>query len=189
MRQVTAPPGSLWVSNVVLAVLALLASALPVNAEPAAEIESKVASALRVLYAAEPGTEELAASSAGVLIFPDIVKAGFVLGGQYGEGALRVGGRTQGYYSIAAVSYGLQIGAQQFGYAIFFLNEDALDELDGSKGFEVGVGPTLVGGDDGWSASMGTKDLQGDIAVVFFGQAGLMAGAGIEGSKITPIER
>lgn len=189
MRQVTARPGSLWVRNVALTVLALLASALPVNAEPAAEIESKVASALEVLYAAEPGTQELAENSAGVLIFPDIVKGGVILGGQYGEGALRVDGRTRGYFSIAAVSYGLQVGAQQFGYAIFFLNEDALDQLDDSQGFELGVGPTLVGGDEGWSASMGTKDLQGDVAVVFFGQAGLMAGGSIEGSKITPIER
>ena len=189
MRHETARQGLLWVRNVVVGVLALLASALPVNAETAAEIESKVASALRVLYAAEPGSEELAANSAGVLIFPEIVKGGFIVGGQYGEGALRVGGTTQGYYSIASVSYGLQIGAQTYGYAMFFLNEDALDNLDNAAGFEVGVGPTLVGGEEGWSSSMGTKDLQGDIAVVFFGQAGLMVGAGIQGSKITPIER
>ena len=84
------------------------------------------------------------------------VKGGLIVGGQYGEGALRRGGKTQGYYSSAAASYGLQAGVQSFGYAMFFMTDDALAYLKKSKGWEVGVGPSFVVVDDGMASSLTT---------------------------------
>lgn len=161
----------------------------PARAESAAEIEAKADAALERLYREEPKARDLAKKSVAILIFPEIVKGGFIVGGEYGEGVLKVHGKTSGYYSIAAASFGFQAGGQKFSYAMFFLSESALDYLRETEGFELGVGPTLVGGDQGWSSSLGTNDLQGDIAPVFFGQQGLMAGGGIQGSKISRIDR
>lgn len=170
-------------------VLLLCLSAPAAEAEPADAIDAKVTAALAELYADEPDAKLLADNSVAVLVFPDIVKAGALVGGQYGEGALRAGGRTLGYFSIASASFGLQFGAQRYGYVMFLLTESALDYLRDTRGFELGVGPTLVGGDKGWSSSLGTNNLQGDIAPVFFNQEGFMAGGGIQGSKISRIER
>ncbi len=179
----------LSVAALIAGLAVLLAAALPARAETAAEIDAKVAAALEQLYASEPATQDLAARSVGILVFPDIIKGGVIVGGQYGEGALLVNGETQGYYSIAAASFGLQVGGQTFAQALFILTEAGMQYLRDTKGLELGVGPTLVGGDKGWSSSLGTTNIQGDIAPVFFGQSGLMAGGGITGSKITPIER
>lgn len=169
--------------------LAIVSAPAAALAGSAAEIDAKVDQALETLFADTPEAKDLANASVAVLVFPEIVKGGVILGGEYGEGALRQGGKTLGYFSIAAASFGLQLGGQTFGQALFFLNEQAMTYLKDVKGFELGVGPTLVGGDQGWSKSMGTNDLQGDIAVVFFGQKGVMAGGGIKGSKISRIER
>jgi lipid-binding SYLF domain-containing protein len=154
-----------------------------------AEIDSRVDGALERLYAESEEARELGRIAVAILVFPRITKGGLMVGAQYGEGAMREEGRTTGYYSIAGASYGLQIGGQVFFFAMFFLNEAALAYFRENAGWEAGVGPTLVGGDTGWSSSMGTNDLQGDIAPVFFGQAGLMAGGGLQGTKITRVER
>ncbi len=156
---------------------------------PAAELEAGADKALEQLYAQSAETRELAEKSVAVLIFPKITKGGLMIGGQFGEGVMRQGDATLGYYNILGASYGLQIGGQQFSYAMFFLNDAALRHFEDNDGWEAGVGPTLVGGRDGWSSSMGTNDLQGDIVPVFFGQAGLMAGGGLQGTKITRLER
>ena len=154
-----------------------------------AEIDARTDAALERLYAESEEARALGDMSVAVLVFPRITKGGLMVGGQYGEGAMRQGGRTTGYYSIVGASYGLQIGAQVYSFAMFFLNDAALAHFRDNKGWEAGVGPTLVGGDKGWSSSMGTNDLQGDIVPVFFGQAGLMAGGGLQGTKITSIDR
>lgn len=154
-----------------------------------AELDERTDAALERLYAESPEARELGEKAVAVLVFPRVTKGGLMVGGQYGEGAMREGGRTTGYYSIVGASYGLQIGAQVFSFAMFFLNEAGLAHFRQNNGWEAGVGPTLVGGDKGWSSSMGTNDLQGDIVPVFFGQAGLMAGGGLQGTKITRIER
>ena len=159
------------------------------HAESAAEIDAKASAALEALYAKEPATRDLAAKSVAILVFPEIIKAGVLVGGQYGEGALRIGGKTQGYYSIASASFGLQFGGQKYGYAMFILTDAGLQHLKDTRGMELGVGPTIVGGDQGWSRSLGTNDIQGDIAPVFFGQEGVMVGGGVQGSKISPLER
>ena len=154
-----------------------------------AELDARANAALTELYAESEEARALRDRAVAVLVFPRITKGGLMVGGQYGEGAMLQGGVSTGYYSIAGASYGLQIGAQVFSFAMFFLNDAAMAHFEANKGWEAGVGPTLVGGDRGWSSSMGTNDLQGDIVPVFFGQAGLMAGGGLQGTKITQIDR
>jgi lipid-binding SYLF domain-containing protein len=118
-------------------------------ARTAQEIDRDADSALQKLYESTPAAKELAKVAKGILIFPEIVKGGLIVGGQYGEGALRINGKTEGYYKSVAASYGLQAGAQSFGYALFFMTGDALDYLKKSEGWEIGVGPTLVVVDEG----------------------------------------
>jgi len=120
-------------------------------------------------------------------VFPNVVKAGLVLGGQYGEGALRIDGKTTAYYNTVAASYGLQAGAQTFGYAMFLMNDNALGYLKKSEGWEVGVGPTVVVMDEGLAKSLTTSTAKEDIYAFIFGQKGLMAGIGLQGSKISKI--
>ena len=158
------------------------------RAATAAEIDAKADNALKSLLETNEGARALAGQAKGVLIFPSIIKGGFVFGGAYGEGALRIGGRTAGYYRSVAASYGLQIGAQSFSYALFFMTDGALDYLNKSDGWEVGVGPSLVVADEGFGKKASTTTLQAEIYAFIFAQQGLMAGLGIEGSKITRIE-
>src|SRR5215467_5966878 len=131
----------------------------------------------------------LAAQAKGILIFPSIVKAGFLFGGQYGEGVLLKHGRTAGYYNSVAASYGLQAGVQSFGYAMFFMNDSALAYLDKSEGFEIGVGPSIVVVDAGTAKTLTTTTGRSDVYAFIFSQKGLMAGLGLQGSKISRIEK
>jgi lipid-binding SYLF domain-containing protein len=156
-------------------------------AETAAQIDREVDSALQKLYDSSPSAKELSKVAKGILVFPDVVKAGLIVGGQYGTGALRVEGKTVGYYRTVAASYGLQAGAQKFGYALIFLTQSALDYLSKSKGWEVGVGPSVVVVDEGLARSLTTTTAKEEIYAFFFHQKGLMAGLGLQGSKITRI--
>jgi lipid-binding SYLF domain-containing protein len=167
---------------------ALLASAHRASAASAAEIDRDSTLALESLYAHNAAAKILAETAMGVLVFPDIVKGGFLIGGQFGDGVLFKDGKAAGYYRSVAVSYGLQAGAQTFGYALLFMNDSALGYLDRSGGWEVGVGPTLTVLDEGAAASFSTTTAKDDIYAFFFDQKGLMAGIGIQGSKITKIE-
>jgi len=153
----------------------------------AAKIDMAVESALPKLFSAVPKAQELAARAKGILVFPNIVKAGFLVGGQYGEGALREHGRTVGYYSTVAASFGLQAGAQAFGYALFFMSDAALTYLRTSDGWEIGTGPSVVILDTGTAAALTTTTARADVYAIFFDQKGLMAGLGLQGSKITRI--
>ena len=122
-----------------------------------------------------------------MLVFPKITKAGLGIGGQFGEGALIKGGKTVAYYNTTGISSGLQAGAQQYGYAMFFMNDAALKQLDKTEGFEVGVGPTIVVMDEGKAKSTTTTSAKDDIYAFIFSQKGLMAGLGLQGNKITKI--
>ncbi len=157
------------------------------RAQKAAELDKKVTEAQAQLFASSPAAKNLATAAKGILIFPSVKKAGFIVGGQHGEGALRKGGRTAGYYKTTAASFGLQAGGQKFGYAMFFMTDGALEYLKSSKGWEVGVGPSIVVVDEGAARSLTTSTAKESIYVFFFGQKGLMAGLGIQGSKITEI--
>ena len=146
------------------------------------------AAALNRLIAGNTAARLLNDKAVAVLVFPKIVKVGFLLGGAYGEGALRQGAKTLGYYNSAAASYGLQARVQWFGYAMFFMNADALKYLDSSQGFEIGVGPSVVVVDQGMAKEFSSTAVTQDVYAFIFGQNGLIAGLGIEGSKITKIQ-
>ena len=152
-----------------------------------ADIDRDVDAALARLYATVPNTRQLANRARGILVFPSIVKAGFLFGAQYGEGALRQRGATAGYYNSIAASYGLQAGIQSFGYALFFMSDSGLRHLEKTGGFELGTGPSIVILDTGTAQAFTTTTLQSDIYAVFFDQRGLMAGLGLQGSKISRI--
>jgi len=111
-----------------------------------------------------------------ILIFPRVIKGGFMVGGQYGEGALFKNGKCTGFYNSVAASYGLQIGAQAFGYVLFLMTDDALAYLDKTEGLEIGVGPSFVAVDKGMARSLTTTTAKEDIYAFFFDQKGLMAG-------------
>ena len=134
----------------------------------AAQIDRDVDVALTNLYDSVPKARELEAQATGILVFPSIVKAAFIGGAQYGKGALREAGRTVGYYNSVAASYGLQAGVQRFGYAMFFMNDDALSYLDRSKGWEVGVAPSIVVLDHGKAKALTTTTLKHDIYAFIF---------------------
>ena len=174
----------LYVAAVLLAVWSSPSTAL---ADSAAEIDRDVSAALNDLYAGEPEAKALGDKSKAILVFPDVLKAGLIVGGQYGEGALRVGGKSVGYYSTVAAAYGLQAGAQKFGYAMFVMSDSALQHVKESDGWEIGTGPSIVVVDKGAAGALTTTTLQDDIYVFFFDQKGLMAGLGLQGTKISQI--
>lgn len=171
-----------------LAVMALLFTTVMANAETAAEIDRSVDNALEMLYSDSPAAKKLSQVAKGILVFPNVIKGGLLIGGQYGVGALRKDGKKAGYYNTVAASYGLQAGAQSFGYTMFFMTKDSLQYLDESSGWEVGVGPSIVVVDQGMAKSLTTSTLKDDVYVFFTNQKGLMGGLGVQGSKISRIE-
>jgi lipid-binding SYLF domain-containing protein len=122
-----------------------------------------------------------------VLVFPEIVKGGLIWGGQVGEGALISHEHTLGYYKTVAASYGLQAGIQKFGYAMFFMTNDDLAYLRKSRGWEIGSGPSVVIVNAGMAKSFTSATLRKGVYAFAFEQKGLMAGLGLQGTKINPI--
>jgi lipid-binding SYLF domain-containing protein len=171
--------------------MALALAPLSSYAANKADIDRNARAALEKLCQGNISAKLLAEKAKAVLVFPSILKAGLIIGGQGGNGALIKAGKTIGYYNTAAVSYGLQAGVQEYGYAMFFMNDEALAYLNKSEGWEVGVGPSLVIVDKETAAAFGknlsSTTLKDDIYAFIFSQEGLMAGIGIQGSKITKI--
>jgi len=157
------------------------------TAATASEIERDAKARLAQLTASVPAAKALAANAHAILVFPSVTKAGLGIGGQFGEGALLQKGKAVGFYSTGGASIGLQAGAQQYGYALFFMNANALSQLQRADGFEVGVGPTVVVVDEGMGKSLTTTTAKDDVYAFIFGQKGLMAGIGVQGNKITKI--
>ena len=184
--------------KITLSFLLMLGAAGVLVAEPsvtqdtgktaAADLTKESQAALGQLTATAPLAKILAPKAHAVLVFPKVTKAGLGIGGQYGEGTLLEAGKPTAYYKTAGASFGLQVGGQQYGYAMFFMNENALAQLDSAKGFEVGVGPSVVMVDEGLAKTTTTTTLKDDIYAFVFGQKGLMAGVGIQGNKITKIQ-
>ncbi|MHB1206095.1 MAG: lipid-binding SYLF domain-containing protein [Rhodospirillaceae bacterium] len=158
-------------------------------ASTATEINRDADEALHTLYRTNPVAEDISKNARAVLVFPKIVKAGFIFGGSYGEGALKEGSRVVDYYSSVSGSWGLQAGAQSYAYVVFLMNDKAVDYLKSSKGWEIGVGPTVVIVNEGAAKNLSTSTLKDDAYAFIFGQQGLMAGVSIEGSKISRIKR
>jgi lipid-binding SYLF domain-containing protein len=181
--------------TIAIAAVALLASVIaatsppPAAAASASELTRDAKRALEQLYAQNEGARALGKQAKAVLVFPRMIKAGFLIGGQIGEGALLKNGRAVGFYNSVAASYGLQAGGQVFGYALFFMNDGALSYLDKSDGWEVGVGPSIVVVDKGMGKSLTSTTITQDVYAFIFDQKGLMGGVGIQGSKITKIDK
>lgn len=172
----------------ILAHLPALA-ALPLLARPAAaatrrEIDAEVAIALETLRGMD-STRPLFAGAHSILIFPRILSGGFIIGGQYGEGALLRGNDIQGHYRIAGASFGLLAGAQSSGIAMFFMTEAALAALMNADGWEIGTGPSVVALDQGVQANVTATTLREPVYSITFGQRGLMAALALNGTKIT----
>jgi lipid-binding SYLF domain-containing protein len=165
----------------------LLTPAAARAAASGAQIEAEGRAALQKLYGSSPRARELGAKAQAILVFPKIKKAGLMIGGQGGKGVLFVKGKSAGFFSIYAGSFGLQAGAQTFSYALFIVTHTAMDYLTKSKGWAIGSGPSVVMVDEGFARTMNTTTLSQDVYAMPFGQKGLMAGMGLEGSKITPI--
>jgi lipid-binding SYLF domain-containing protein len=153
----------------------------------ASEIDREAMQSLSNLYTNTPDAKVLADKAVAVLVFPRIVKGGFVIGGQFGDGALRKNGKSVAYYRSLAASYGFQAGIQAFGYVLFFMDDESVQYLNNSEGWELGVGPSLVVLDDGFGKNLSTTTLQKGVYAFIFDQTGLMAGMGIQGTKITRI--
>lgn len=166
-----------------------LVAPVPASGASAAEIDRGAWNALQKLYAQSPSASALGQRAKAILVFPSIVKAGFVVGGQYGEGALFLNGKAAGYYSTVQASYGLQAGLQKYGYAMFLMDDAAIDWVNKTGGWEIGTGPSIVIVDAGKASSLTTSTLQSNIYAFFFSQKGLMAGLGLQGTKITRINK
>jgi lipid-binding SYLF domain-containing protein len=168
--------------------LAIAASAQVGPLAPSAsEVDRNVSAALRNLYSQNEAAKALGARAKAILVFPDIRKGAFLIGAQYGYGALRQRGRTAGYYRTAAASYGFQAGVKKFGYALFFMTNSAVAYLDKSGGWAIGTGPSIVVVDQGVARSLTTTSMRSDVYAFVFDQTGLMGGIGIEGSKFTRV--
>jgi len=157
------------------------------GAATAADLDKDSLQALQTLYDTQPLAETLSQSAKAILVFPNIVKAGFVFGGSYGEGELLKNGSVADYYNSVSGSWGLQIGAQTYGYVVFLMTDEAVAYLEESDGWELGVGPTVVVVDEGIAKNLSTSTLQDDAYAFIFSQQGLMAGISIEGTKISRI--
>lgn len=159
------------------------------SAATAEDLDRDSLQALQTLYKTESVAKTLSQSAKAVLVFPNIVKAGLVFGGSYGEGVLLKGSQVIDYYNSVAGSWGLQIGAQTYGYAVFLMTDDAVSYIEKTKGWEIGVGPTVVVVDEGVAKNISSSSLKNDAYAFIFSQQGLMAGVSIEGTKISQIKR
>ena len=159
------------------------------SAATAEDLDKDSRQALQTLYQSEPVAETLSRTAKAVLVFPNIVKAGLVFGGSYGEGELIEGSKVVDYYNSVTGSWGLQAGAQSYGYAVFLMTDKAISYVKETKGWEIGVGPTVVVVDEGVAKNLSTSSLKDDAYAFIFSQQGLMAGVSIEGTKISKINR
>eukprot|EP01033_Poteriospumella_lacustris_P020185 gene20185-14747_t len=172
-----------------LAAAGLASAALPSTAfaATAEDLNTDSRQALENLYRSNPTAETISHHARAILVFPNIVKAGLVFGGSYGEGELIKQGKVSGYYNSISGTWGLQAGAQSYGYVVFLMNRKAVDYLDKSAGWEIGVGPTVVLVNEGIAKNLSTTTLKDDAYAFIFNQQGLMAGLTIEGTKISKI--
>ncbi len=170
---------------------AMIPVVIPHAAEAAtkADIDADATAALNSLYTANPTAKIIGSKAKAILVFPSIVKAGLVFGGAYGEGELLANGGVENYYNSFSGSWGLQAGAQSYGYVVFLMTDKAVQYLHDSSGLEIGVGPTVVVVDEGVARNLSTSTLKDDAYAFIFDQKGLMAGVSIEGTKISKIKQ
>jgi lipid-binding SYLF domain-containing protein len=178
--------------KVVLVTAVALTLALPglqAQAATAEDLNQDARQALQTLYKAHPESELLSKNAKAVLVFPKIIKAGLVFGGSYGEGVMLRNGVSSGYYNSVSASWGWQAGAESYGYVVFLMNDKSLQYLEKSKGWEIGVGPTVVVVNEGAAKNVSSTTIKDDAYAYIFDQQGLMASLSIEGTKISPIAK
>jgi lipid-binding SYLF domain-containing protein len=159
------------------------------KASSAEEINDAANATLHRFVEQNPSAEELGRKAAGVLVFPSVVKAGMLLGGQYGEGVLIVRGNAAGYYNIISASLGFQLGVQSLSIIIVFVTEQALADFQRAYGWKVGIDGSIVVVTLGAAGSIDTDSLTSPIVAFVTDQEGLMYSLSLEGSKISRIER
>ena len=159
------------------------------NAATAQDLHRDADQALKALYRTSPVAQPISKKARAVLVFPNVIKAGLVFGGSYGEGVLMEGSKVVDYYNSVTGSFGFQAGAQSYGYAVFLMSDKAVNYLKKSKGWEIGVGPTVVIVNEGAAKNLSSSTLKDDAYAFIFSQQGLMAGVSIEGTKISKIQR
>jgi lipid-binding SYLF domain-containing protein len=169
--------------------LLCLCLVLPAEAASRQEIDAKATEAVQRFYQHSSAGRELAERAAGVLIFPEVYKAGVGIGGEYGEGALRVSGTTVDYYSTAAASIGFQLGAQIKSQIILFMTQDALSRFRRGDGWEAGVDGSVAIADLGAGGTIDSSTLQAPIIGFIFSNKGLMYNLTLEGSKFTRMDK
>jgi lipid-binding SYLF domain-containing protein len=152
-----------------------------------ASIDANVSSAMDKLYAQDPGSRQLVAKARGVLVFPSVVSAGFVVGGSYGQGALLVHGRNEGYYSTTAGSVGLLAGADSKAVYLLFMNDASLDKFRASNGWTAGADASVSVINAGASANVDTQTAQAPVIGYVLTNAGLMANLSVDGTKIAKL--
>jgi lipid-binding SYLF domain-containing protein len=159
------------------------------HAATAEDLNHSAAQALQTLYKKNEVAARISKIAKATLVFPNIVRAGLIFGGGYGEGVLMEGSKAVDYYNSISGSWGLQAGAESYGYVVFLMNDKALSYLRKSKGWEIGVGPTVVLVNEGVAKNLSSTTLQDDAYAFIFDQQGLMASLSIEGTKISRIKR
>lgn len=172
--------------------LLALATIAPLQSSTAAtgpEIDASVKAALDRLHAEVKGSDAITSKASGILVFPEVIKAGFVFAGEGGEGALKIGGRTAGYYTIFSGSVGLQAGGQKRDIIIAFMDAASLKKFEASDGWKAGVDGSVALIDVGAGAAIDITKIREPIVGFVVGQKGLMAGVSVDGSKITKVQK
>ena len=177
---------SLFLAVASLASVGLMNTAAAATAE---DLNTDSRQALQTLYKTNPFSETISHKAKAVLVFPKIIKAGLVFGGSYGEGVLMKGKDVVNYYNSVGGSWGLQAGAQSYGYVVFLMTDKAVKYITDTKGWEIGVGPTVVVVDEGMAKNLSSSTMKDDAYAFIVDQQGLMAGVSIEGTKISLIKR
>jgi lipid-binding SYLF domain-containing protein len=179
-------PTARWSAAAILSLTLLPGLVLAKSAE---QIDTEVDAALQTLDEKLPGAREFVTNAKGILVFPEVIEAGIFVGGEYGEGALRINGETVDYYNTVAGSFGFQLGAQAKIVVIAFLTQEALDKFRSSSGWEAGVDGSIAIIEAGAGASFDTTKTNAPIAGFVIGRRGLMVDVSLQGSKFTKIQR
>ncbi len=174
---------------IIIFLFIILASTSLGYAASSIEIDAKVDATIKDFYSKVGGGQALAKKAKGILVFPSVLKAGFWIGGQYGEGALRINGKTVNYYNIAGASFGFQFGAQSKSVILLFMTSEALSGFRNSAGWEAGIDGSVAIANLGGGGALDTNTLQQPIIGFVFSNKGLMVDVSLKGSKITKIDK
>ena len=176
--------------RIVIAVVAVLSLGIPTSyAKSGPEIDAAVNEAIATFKKEVNGSEVFLRHATGLLVFPKVYKAGFGVGGEYGEGALRVGGKTVDYYKTFGGSFGLQLGAQAKTIVIAFMTKDALQKFSNSSGWKVGVDGSVALVDIGAGKTIDTANIKDPVVGFVFGSKGLMYNLTLEGTKFSKLDK